>query len=162
MDSSLEFEIPLILVAVAVNGVLAGISSQRSLVELPAWSKINLAKFQDYSRAADLDHGIVLYPVLGVSAAGLVFAATIIGIMSGYSFSQIIFLYVSTILSILHSFATSQAAPNMLSFRNKSISELQVKQKFDAFRKWSDRRATLQLLTFLCLLLSLAVLIRRG
>ncbi len=153
------FESALMVTAVAINGILAGISIERSIIELPAWSSVNLSGFHDYSLAADLDRGLIFYPAIEVIAAALVIAAAVAGAAAGLSFNGLMLLYVSAVLSVLHSLITTRAAPNMLSLRNKALNKDEVKARFDRFKKWQDRRATLQLLTFLSILLAFAAFV---
>ena len=159
MLSLFAFEFALIIAAVAVNGILAGISVGRSLIELPAWRSVNLAGFHDYVQTADLGRGIVFYPAIGIVATALVIATAIVGTISSLPLIVVVLLIVSAILSLLHSATTSRAAPNMLSLRNSALSKEEVKVKFDLFKKWHDRRAALQLSTFLSILLALAAVI---
>ena len=78
--SLVVYEIPLIILAVGVNGIPAGGSVVRSLVELLAWRSINLTGFHDHSLKADLKRGLVFYPAIGIGATFLVITAAIIAI----------------------------------------------------------------------------------
>ena len=91
--------------------------------------------------------------------SSIVIAAAVAGAAAGLSFNGLMLLYVSAVLSVLHSLITTRAAPNMLSLRNKALNKDEVKARFDRFKKWQDRRATLQLLTFLDILLAFAAFV---
>jgi hypothetical protein len=159
--TSLDIDVLLGLVsgATALNGLLAGGSIIRSLVELPAWKKISLSGFYEYARAADLGRGLVLYPVVGIVAALLVVLATIDAYLDGVNSTAMIFFWVSLILAIAHSVTTTKAAPNMLSLRNAPNNPDTTKLVFERFKKWQDRRAALQLVNFLTIVTAMAALI---
>src|SRR5262249_3597462 len=63
--------LPFLLIAAALaNGLIAGTSLDRSVVQLPARHKIGVAAYSAYSVAHELEGvGIVWYPVLGIGSA---------------------------------------------------------------------------------------------
>ncbi|MDG7007909.1 MAG: hypothetical protein JRN06_06665 [Nitrososphaerota archaeon] len=146
--------------AAAVNGFLAGASMFRSLIELPVWEKNQLSGFYRYARAADLGRGFVVYPVFGVGAALIVIAAAPDGyLVGGLSATTSTLLWLSAVLTIAHSVTTSRAAPNMLKLRNSPEEPDVIRPLFAGFKRWQDRRATLQVLTFISVLLTTASLV---
>ena len=158
LGSQVSFlEISLMILAISTNGVLAGISVERSLVELPAWDRTNLHGFHEYAQQADLGTGIKFYPAIGITSAALVVAATVSGLVFGTSTYAALFLVISTIFSVLHSITTSRAAPNMLGLR-ESLSDTEVRHRFKEFKKWQDRRAVFQVLSFFMILIALGAL----
>jgi len=84
---------------------------------LPARHKIGLVAYSEYSRASDLGPGILWYAILGVGAAVLTIAATIAAYLQGVPPASATPLYVAATLAVLHSFATTQAAPTNFSQR---------------------------------------------
>jgi hypothetical protein len=60
-------------------------------------------------------------------------------------------LYISALLSVLHSVTTSRAAPNMLSLRPISSDEAVLSETLNRFAKWHNLRTILQLLNFIML-----------
>ncbi len=54
--------------AIVLTGLLAGISLDKALVQLPARRRMGVVAFAGFSRANDLGNGLVLYPLLGVGA----------------------------------------------------------------------------------------------
>jgi len=58
MPSDLEW--PSLLAATIVNGLLAGASLGKALVQLPARRKIGLHAMAEYNRATDLSSGLFL------------------------------------------------------------------------------------------------------
>jgi hypothetical protein len=149
-------ELGLLAAATAVNGMLAGLSVDRSLVQLPAWERIHLLGFHEYSQQADIRRGVVLYPVVGLSAAALSIAAAAGGYLQpGIPYLCIAFLYASAALAILHTFTTTRAGPNMWRLRDSSLGSEDVRLAFDGFKRWQDRRAALQLLNFMTILMAI-------
>jgi hypothetical protein len=134
----------------------------RSLVELPAWERIQLSGFYDYARAADLGSGLVLYPVIGIVAALSVLVAAIDGYLDGVDPVTMALLGASLILAAAHSLTTSRAAPNMLSLRNGANDPDTVQGVFGRFKRWQDRRAALQFLNLLTMVMALAALVLGG
>ena len=72
MTSTLERS--LLVAATILNGILAGGSLIKSVVELPARRTIGLAALAAYHRAADLRTGGLIYPALGLGAPALAIA----------------------------------------------------------------------------------------
>jgi hypothetical protein len=66
----------LIVAAVLVIGLFASLLD-RALVATPAWRELGVQAWADYSRHADLNHGMVIYPVGGILCVLLVFAAAL-------------------------------------------------------------------------------------
>jgi hypothetical protein len=62
------------LSALAFNGMLAGMSLDQGIKQLPARKRIGPAAYAQYDKAADLGPGVTLYSVFGIAAALLVLA----------------------------------------------------------------------------------------
>ncbi len=147
----------LLVAAVIFNGLLAGGSVEKSLVELPARHKMDLLSFVEFSRAADLGRGLRYYAVIGVAAPILTIAAAVAIALEGMLPALVVdAAYVAAILSIGHLLATAGAAPKMLTFRQEGISRERAETVYRAFERWQVVRAALQLATFIT---SLAVLV---
>jgi hypothetical protein len=54
--------------AVLFAGLLAGVTLNRALVQLPAWQRIGVLAWADFSRAENVGIGAILYPALGLAA----------------------------------------------------------------------------------------------
>jgi hypothetical protein len=67
----------LIVVATALNGLLAGHSFEVALVKLPTQRRIGAVAYATFARGNDLGNGIWVYPSMTISAALLTIAATI-------------------------------------------------------------------------------------
>jgi len=116
----MQATLPLVLtfIAAALNGLLAGASLDQSLKQLPARHRMGVRAFSLYSRSADLSpNGIIWYASLGISAATVTIAAAVVALVAASSPTLPIVL--AAILSVLHSIATSQAAPT--NFRQRGV-----------------------------------------
>src|SRR6516162_4826320 len=108
----------LLLIAVAAfNGVLSGASLDQSIKQLPARRRMGVIAFSAYCRAADLGNGILWYAVIGVGAALLTIVAAVSAYLRVAPASVAIPLYLAALISLLHSFTTTQAAPTLFRVR---------------------------------------------
>lgn len=137
----------LLIAAVAFNGVLSGASLDQSIKQLPARRRIGVIAFSAYSRAADLGDGIIWYAVIGVGAALLTIAAAG-AYLQATPGSAAIPLYLAALMSLLHSFTTTQAAPTLFRERQAQDDAAQLTVIFDRFERWQTLRAALQVATF--------------
>jgi hypothetical protein len=138
----------LLIAAVAFNGVLTGASLDQSIKQLPARRRIGVIAFSAYSRAADLGNGIVWYAIIGVGAALLTIAAAISAYLQAAPGSVALPLYLAALMSLLHSFATTRAAPTNFRQRQAADDAMQLTVIFDRFERWQALRAALQVATF--------------
>ena len=141
--------------AVITNGLLAGISFDISLVKLPARRRIGNIAYAVFARGNDLGNGIIVYPVLAISAGIFVFAATIIAALEKVNGNLLLTFIVASITTIIHFIGTAKAAPVMLSIKNSPDDEEILKNKFDQFERWHGFRACFQLITFIIVLCAL-------
>ncbi len=149
----------LLILATFFTGLLAGISLDKAVVQLPARRRLGEITFAAFSRANDLGNGLVLYSALGIGSAFLTIVAGIFTWVDKVPLSTAWPLYCGVALAILHSFATSRAAPQMLRLRQPALSEEQIKASLDLFTTWHSIRAVLQCLDFAFLLWALIALI---
>jgi hypothetical protein len=153
---TIDLTLILILAATLPTGLLAGISLDKALVQLPARHRMGVIGFAAFSRANDLGNGLIVYPVLGVSAALLTVVAAIAAVVQGISLAHAWPLYVSALLALLHTFTTLRAAPNMLKLRQPTNDEALIARTLDLFAQWHNLRTVLQILNFLMLLWAVA------
>ncbi|MEO7001837.1 MAG: hypothetical protein ABI068_08410 [Ktedonobacterales bacterium] len=146
------------LAATAFDGALAGASLDQSIKQLPARRRIGAVAFSVYSRAADLGNGILWYAILGIGAALLTIAAAVTYFVAGRPFAQTLPVLIAAILSVLHSLATSQAAPTNFKQRTVADDEAALTAIFDRFDRWQRVRSVLQVATFIAMLWALFVL----
>ena len=139
------------LAATVLTGLLAGISLDKAIVQLPARHRMGVIGFAAFSRANDLGAGLIAYPVLGISAALLTISAALAVFFQGAPLADAWPLYISVLLALLHSITTARAAPNMLSLRQPTNDEAVLTETLNRFAKWHNLRAFLQLLNFLML-----------
>jgi hypothetical protein len=138
-----------VLAATASVGLLAGASLDQSIKQLPARHRIGAVAYSQYSRAADLGNGIFFYGILGIVAALLNIAAAIAAYWQGVSSHRANLIYLGALFAVLHSLATTQAAPT--NFRQRKVAadnEAALGRLFDRFTRWQNIRCALQVLNF--------------
>jgi hypothetical protein len=148
--------VALLVLAAAVDGLLAGASLDQSIKQLPARRRMGVPAFSVYSRAADLANGVWWYALLGVSGAVLTLAAAGAAIALALPIVQSAPLAIAMLLAIAHTFTTVRAAPINFSQRTVGDDEGALAAIFDRFERWQTVRAILQLATFLTVLWALA------
>lgn len=146
----------LLMLATATNGLLAGLNVDTALVKLPARRRIGAVAYATFARGNDLGNGLVVYPLLGIGAALFTVLATAFAFISHARAEVVLLLSVATLLSILHTFATTRAAPVMLSLKDAPDDETILTAKLDRFARWHAVRAAVQVLAFVVLLWVLA------
>lgn len=149
----------LLIAAALANGVIAGASLDRSVVQLPARRKIGVSAYSAYSVAHELEGvGLIWYPVLGTGSALLTIAAGVVAAATGIYPLKGSPIYLATIAAVLHSVATARAAS--LNFRQRSAqgNEAELARIIDGFEKWHAARAVLQLASFAGTVVALASL----
>jgi hypothetical protein len=142
----------LIVLAAALNGLLAGLSFEVALVKLPTRHRIGAVAYATFARGNDLGNGIWVYPATAISAALLTIAATIIAYVENAPTTLLALLSVAAVLSIGHFLATARAAPIMLRVGKTPDDDALLSPLLDRFARWHTVRATLQALTFFVML----------
>jgi len=146
----------LIALTTAINGLLAGLNVDTALVKLPARRRIGALAYATFARGNDLGNGLFIYPLLGIGAALLTVLATAFAFVS-HARVEVLLLSFATLLSVLHTFATTRAAPVMLSLKDAPDDEALLMAKLDRFARWHALRATFQVGAFFALLWALVV-----
>jgi hypothetical protein len=147
----------LMILATAINGLLSGLNVDTALVKLPARRRIGAVAYATFARGNDLGNGLVVYPLLGVGAALLTVLATALAYIVHSPIEVLLPLSIALLLSVLHSFATTRAAPVMLSIKDAPNDEALLASKLDRFARWHTVRATFQVLAFFVLLWALVI-----
>ncbi len=142
----------LLLAATIMTGLLAGASLDKAIVQLPARHRMGVIAFASFSKANDLGNGLIVYPVLGISAALLTILAALVAFLQATSLQQSLPLCISALLALLHSVTTTRAAPNMLSLRQATNDEAVLAETLNRFAKWHNLRTILQVLNFVMLI----------
>jgi len=135
------------LAALTADGLLAGLSLDKVIVQLPARRKMGAAAYAAYARSADLGNGIAFYAAVGVGAAVLTVAA--FGVAASRSSSAALtgLLAAAAALSVLHSGATGRAAPIMFALGRAGDDPAVLGPLLTRFARWSRARAALQTAT---------------
>jgi len=107
----------LVLVATSATGLLAGASLDQSIKQLPARRQIGIAAYSAYSQASDLSSGVIFYGILGIGSALLTVIAGIVVHLSDLPFAVRLPADLAAVLSVLHSLATTRAAPKIFAQR---------------------------------------------
>ena len=150
--------IALLALATAVNGGLSGLNVDTALVKLPARRRIGAVAYATFARGNDLGNGLFVYPLLGIGAALLTVLATAVAYIERSPMEVLLLLTMGSLLSILHTFATTRAAPVMLSLKDTPDDEALLTTKLDRFARWHTIRATFQVVAFFVLVWALAIM----
>jgi len=145
----------LLVLAVVVNGILAGLSFDVAVVKLPTRKRIGAVAYANFVRGNDLGNGLIVYPAIGIVAALLVFVTTITAFLARAPQSVLLCLVLVSAATIAHSACTVKAAPIMLSLRRPPDDEEILAAKLDRFAFWHGVRAVFQFLAFVVLLWAL-------
>lgn len=149
----------LLVVATIFNGFLAGGNVDRTFVQMPAWSKVGVQGWAAYSRHADLENGLYLYPTEAIGGAILTIAATVFFYLDITATpAAALPIYLSVILVLGGLLATIKAAPIMMSLKRIGADIPALRNAFDNFRRWGNVRGLLQVLAFLTNVWALLVL----
>ena len=154
-DAPLTVVFWLLVLAVVVNGILAGLSFDVAVVKLPTRKRIGTVAYANFARANDLGNGLVVYPAMGVLAALLAFGTTITAFLVQAPQSVLLPLVLASFATIAHSACTVKAAPTMLSLRSTPDDEGVLTAKLDQFAFWHGVRAIFQFVAFVVLLWAL-------
>jgi hypothetical protein len=142
-----------VMLAAALNGLLAGASLDQSIKQLPSRHRTGLTIYASYVRGADLASGVPWYAILANGAVLATLAAAVLAWRAQSPAELRVPLELAALLSLAHSAATLMAAPTLFRTRKVPLDDAAaLKALFDKFARWQAIRATLQVLTFaLCL-----------
>ena len=135
------------IAALVADGLLAGLSLDKVIVQLPARRQMGVVGYAAYARAADLGHGVAFYASVGVSAAVLTVAAVAVAAARGAPAAVTGLLAAAAVLSVLHSAATGRAAPTMFRIGRAEDNQAALAALLARFARWSAARAVLQAAT---------------
>lgn len=148
----------LLAAATVADGVLAGLSLDRSIAQLPARRRIGDRAYSAYSVAHEMHSpGVIWYPTLGLGAALLTVAAGITAALVAVPTAQALPVYLAAILSIAHTVVTARAATTNLRQRSVSGDDAALAHVLDRFTFWHGLRAMLQFATFIAMVWTLAI-----
>jgi hypothetical protein len=145
------------LAALVAGGLLAGLSLDKVIVQLPARQKMGAVAYAAYARSADLGNGIAFYAIVGVGAAALTVAAFAVAAARGSSGAVTGLLAAAAALSVLHSIATGRAAPTMFRIGRAEDSQAVLGPLLATFARWSAARAALQVATLVTVAIAVGI-----
>ena len=139
----------LAMAALVADGILAGLSLDKVIVQLPARRRIGVTAYAAYARAADLGNGIAFYAAVGVGAAVLTVAAFAVAVAVGAPAAVTGLLAAAALLSLVHSAMTARAAPTMFQIGRAGDDQAAMARLLARFARWSTARAAAQTATLI-------------
>lgn len=150
------------LAAAVVDGLLTGGNVDRAIVARPAWTRVGLAAWAQYTRQADLGNGQLFYPAMAFGGTLLCVVAAILFLRAGRVPRQAAWpVLLAAGLMVVCLPVSFVAAPFVLSLRhidNQDVAALG--RAFDGSYFWGRFQMSLHLLGFLANLWAIAVLNR--
>jgi hypothetical protein len=145
----------ILIITTFIYGLGAGVSFDVALVKLPTRHRIGVTAYANFARGNDLGNGIIVYPIVAISGALILFTSTIIAYSSGQPPATLYPLYIAVVTTILAFLATAKAAPIMLSLKNTSDVENVLKDKLNRFAHWHTVRTVCHIIAFFALIWTL-------
>jgi hypothetical protein len=145
------------MAALVADGILAGLSLDKVIVQLPARRRIGVTAYAAYARAADLGNGIAFYPAVGVGAAVLTLAAFAVAAGQGAPRAVTGLLAAAALLSLAHSAMTARAAPTMFQIGRAGDDQAALAPLLARFARWSAARAAAQTATLIVVAIAVAL-----
>lgn len=145
------------IAALVADGLLAGLSLDKVIVQLPARRRIGAVAYAAYARSADLGNGIAYYAVAGTGGAALTIAAFAAAAARGSSAAVTGLLASAAALSVLHSIATGRAAPVMFKIGRAEDTQAALAPLLARFARWSAARAALQAATLVTVAVAVGI-----
>jgi len=66
----------LVVIAVIIDGIIAGVSFDIAMVKLPTRKRVGVVAYAQFARGNDMGNGIVVYPTIAILALLLINATT--------------------------------------------------------------------------------------
>jgi hypothetical protein len=145
------------MAALVANGILAGLSLDKVIVQLPARRRIGVTAYAAYARVADLGNGIAFYAAVGVGAAALTIAAYAVAVALRAPGAVTGLLAAGAALSVAHSAMTGRAAPVMFKIGRAGCDQAVLAPLLVRFARWSAARAAAQTATLIVVAIAVAV-----
>jgi hypothetical protein len=145
------------MAALVADGMLAGLSLDKVIVQLPARRRIGVTAYAPYARAADLGNGVAFYAAVGVGAAAPTLAAFAVAAARGAPGAVTGPLAAAAGLSLLHSAATGRAAPAMFQIGRADDTDAALAPLLTRFARWSAARAAVQTATLIVVAIAVGV-----
>jgi hypothetical protein len=145
------------MAALVADGILAGLSLDKVIVQLPARRRIGITAYAAYARAADLGNGIAFYAAVGVGGAALTIAAFTVAAALGAPGAVTGLLAAGAALSLAHSAMTGRAAPAMFAIGRAGDDQAVLAPLLARFAAWSAARAAAQAATLAVVAIAVAI-----
>ncbi len=146
--------------AALFGGVLAGVTANRALVQMPGWERVGVIPWADFSRAENHGLGLLFYPAIGLTALLLT-----VGTAVAYRFGRDargargLPIYLAVVLAIAGAVVTRlYLVPLNMSLREIGHNEAALQEIFFSAARWWRVNDVLHLLTFGCNLWALTEL----
>ena len=149
----------LALGAALFGGLQAGVTANRAFVLLPAWDRLGVIPWANFTRAENVGIGALFYPVLGLAALLFTVSAAIAFRLDRSARGSRGFpAYSAALLAIVWATVTRVLVlPAMFALRDAGASAAQLQQIFMTVSRWSSVNDILHVLTFALNLWVLAV-----
>lgn len=122
----------------------------RLVVEMPAWRRVGVVAWAEFSRHADLGNGLLAFPAVAIGAALLsVLALVTYRIGGAEPRSAALPIYAGAVCVAAGMVTTAFAAPNMLRLRNVGQDTAALQRAFEGFQLWGGIRSVVQTLAFI-------------
>ena len=140
----------LTVAAVLFGGLLAGVTANRALVQLPAWKRIGLVPWANFTGAENLGLASIFYPVLGLAALLFTVAAAIaFRFDRGARRPGRVPLYSAAVLALAWAAITRFVlVPAMSHVSAAANNTAELQQLFMTVARWSGVNDALHVLTF--------------
>jgi len=145
------------IAALVANGILAGLSLDKVIVQLPARRRIGVTAYAAYARAADLGNGIAFYAAAGIGAAALTIAAFAVAAARQAQGTVTALLAAAAALSLVHSATTARAAPAMFKIGRAGNNPAVLEPLLTRFARWSATRVVVQATTLILVAIAVAI-----
>ncbi|HYT55209.1 MAG TPA: hypothetical protein VEQ38_10890 [Verrucomicrobiae bacterium] len=140
----------LVIGATILGGLLAGMTVDKSVVQLPSWQQIGPVTWAEFTRLADLGRGLIFYPTQGIGALLCsVVAAVAFSISRASPRGAAIPIYGAAALAVAALIVTRYIiAPDVLSLSSIGENAAALQKVFDRVQAWWVLKASLHALTF--------------
>jgi len=137
--------------AALFGGLLAGVTANRALVQMPAWQRIGVVPWAAFTRAENLGFvGMIFYPAIGLAALLLTAATAIAFRFDGAARgSRSLPIYSAAVLAIAGAVVTRAAiVPAMFSLRDAGNNVAELQRIFLSVARWWEVNDVLHVLAF--------------
>ena len=136
--------------ATLFGGLLAGVTANRALVQLPAWERIGLVPWATFTAAENQGRGPIFYPVIGLAALLLTVATAIACHFDPDARRSRRFpLYSAALLALVWAAITRFVlVPATFHVNTAANDAAELRQLFMTVTRWSGINDALHVLTF--------------